>query len=203
MSVFLMIHGINDSRAGTTQIMGDKLAERGHVVYHVDQTIIKWWQAHDRKKQMKVVLECLEVAREIYEIHGKFSIISHSNGGLVTQYLVHNLEDRRIKNLYMFSPALNKDWTWSQRVHSFDKAKVVYNPNDTAILLAKMLPFKHPWGDMGRYGPVTNDIRVEGKRDDLSGTVWGHNAPFVPPATEHWCDIIEHWEKDSEPHAVN
>lgn len=101
-------------------------------------------------------------------------ILAHSNGAYITWLM---LKDFNIKpSLVIFlQPALDKDIVFPKGNY---KVNVFWNEEDKAVWFAKLLPFHHPFGEMGRQGYIGEDLRVNNYNSIRICGLGGHSLPY-------------------------
>lgn len=97
--------------------------------------------------------------------------ISHSNGCAIVYRSL--LFGARFKAIFFFSPALAKDVVFPPSV---EKIFIFHTKKDIPVRIAKLLPWKGVWGDMGNTGFVGVDSRVVNV--DCTDWVEGHSDYF-------------------------
>ena len=83
-------------------------------------------------------------------------VICHSNGANYCMKALLKICNKKIK-VCMLSPALNRKYPFNE---SFNKCLVMHSQDDKTVSLAKYVPFSR-WGDMGKVGAYTDDMRVK------------------------------------------
>ena len=82
-------------------------------------------------------------------------IIAHSNGcDIVRRMLKKGIKP---EGIILLQPALDKDTEFPAGDYWI---KVFHNDDDKIVWWSKWLPFRHPYGEMGKVGYVGNDPRV-------------------------------------------
>ncbi len=100
-------------------------------------------------------------------------IIAHSNGADITRIMVNDLGVRP-SQVILLQPALDKDTNFN-RVPRVD---VCWNKEDKAVFFAKLLPFHHPFGEMGRTGYVGSAMNTVNHDTLKICGIGGHSAPY-------------------------
>lgn len=99
--------------------------------------------------------------------------IGHSNGCAILHRASH--ESDKLEHIILINPALDEDAEFGPSVKRVD---VLHNPTDEPVQISKWLPFRHPWGAMGRYGYVGDDNRVINHNTYRLFGARGHGGAF-------------------------
>ena len=143
--VFLL-HGIHQERGKESTVGFKTLIPQAH---KRDYGAILSWQALWVNRSLAETL-----ADEIDEHRGAL-IIGHSNGCAIASRVAEL--SACVRGLVMINPALDVDWKPPSTLRWMN---VYYHPNDSAVRLARWIPFTR-WGAMGATGaPPTGKTRV-------------------------------------------
>lgn len=90
----------------------------------------------------------IELKRQVNQLESPPNLIAHSFGCLLA---IKSLSlGMKANTLFLFSPAVESDEIITT-INVLDKVYIIYNSNDLAIKLGKLLKF-HNFGDMGNNG---------------------------------------------------
>jgi hypothetical protein len=99
-------------------------------------------------------------------------VITHSNGSHFCMKALRMIRNSDIKIVH-FSPALNSRWKFKER---FRSCVVFHTYFDKTVNWAKWVPFSS-WGNMGKVGALTDDMRVKNVNSDKS--IKNHSGWFL------------------------
>ena len=144
------LNGMNDSRENTTHQMAVKLMSLGHEVTELRYSVMHVQDTRNRLRRHQtasILTEQIEAHRD----EEKNYLVAHSLGCLLATNIAEHCSIRPLfDEAWFFAPAMDRQWIFPQ--DAWGKLNIIYNKNDRAVLLARFLPFWHPFGAMGRRG---------------------------------------------------
>jgi len=171
----ITVNGIRSTGAGSTDILGAKLAAMGYPVHDLNQPVRSAWGA--RWKANKDAADILEVAK-----HGDV-LVAHSYGCLKSSIAMRGVN---FKAAFLFRPAMSRWHNFPQ--YQSTKIFCIYSKQDYTIL-AGSLALYHPFGlagFSGFYSPFVRNIKSTGAHsDDFHADRVDEWAIFIDNALKH------------------
>lgn len=164
------VNGIRSTGAGSTDILGAKLKERGYNFHDVNQPVRSAWSA--RWKANRDARDIIDVAED-----GDI-ILAHSYGCLKSSIAMRGVN---FKAAFLFRPAMSR---W-HRFPQYQDTNIfcIYSKQDYTILLGSLALY-HPFGLAGFSGfrsPFVRNIRSRG----------AHSDDFHEGRVDEWADFID------------
>jgi esterase/lipase superfamily enzyme len=127
------------------------------------------------------------------------SILAHSFGAVLTIDLLNHMENgflpkKKLKNIYLFNPAIDKDAHIPTR--QIKNMYVFYEPCDRMLKLATLMPF-NKLGELGRVGYKGRSKKIHNMQIRKLGDSWtNHSDAFREPNLNMYVKMISKLEKE-------
>lgn len=177
----ILVHGISTDGSTNTDLLGARLSALGHQVVPVKYHPIRWWEARWRRK---------DVARAVLNQYRQWdAAVGHSNGALALYSAME--QGAEFSRVVLLSAAMDADTRFP--CHGATRILNVFNPYDKALSWGAKIPFRHPFGTLGRDGyRGVRDDRIRDHQHAVRAGRYNHTAPYFDvehlDATAHLVD---------------